>query len=31
MSAAGPFQWTETAIYLALVGYCFQRLNRRRS
>ena len=30
-----PFQWTETAIYLALVlalaGYCFRRLNRRRS
>jgi len=30
-----PFQWTETAIYLALAlalaGYCFRRLNRRRS
>jgi hypothetical protein len=30
-----PFQWTETAIYLALAlvlaGCCFQRLNRRRS
>ncbi len=30
-----PFQWTETAIYLtlalALTGYCFQRLNHRRS
>jgi len=29
-----PFQWTETAIYLALAlalaGYCFRRLNRRR-
>jgi hypothetical protein len=29
-----PFQWTETAIYLALAlalaGYCFLRLNRRR-
>jgi hypothetical protein len=28
-----PFQWTETAIYLALAlalaGYCFRRLNRR--
>jgi hypothetical protein len=28
-----PFQWTETAIYLALAlaGYCFRRLNRRLS
>ena len=30
-----PFQWTETAIYLALAlaltGYCFRRLNHRRS
>jgi len=30
-----PFQWTETALYLALAlalsGYCFRRLNRRRS
>jgi len=30
-----PFQWTETAIYLALAlalaGSCFRRLNRRRS
>jgi hypothetical protein len=30
-----PFQWTETGIYLALAltlaGYCFRRLNRRRS
>ena len=26
-----PFQWTETAIYLALTGYCFRRLNHRRS
>jgi ABC-2 family transporter protein len=30
-----PFQWTETAIYLALAlalaDYCFRRLNRRRS
>jgi len=30
-----PFQWAETALYLALalalVGYCFRRLNRRRS
>ena len=30
-----PFQWTETAIYLALTlalaGYCFRRLNRRLS
>jgi hypothetical protein len=30
-----PFQWTETAIYLglalALAGYCFRQLNRRRS
>jgi hypothetical protein len=29
-----PFQWTETAIYLALAlalaGYCFRRLGRRR-
>jgi len=29
-----PFQWTETALYLALAlvlaGYCFRRLNRRR-
>jgi hypothetical protein len=29
------FQWTETAIYLAVVlalaGYCFRRLNRRLS
>ena len=28
-----PFQWTETAIYLALAlaltGYCFRRLNHR--
>ena len=30
-----PFQWTETAIYLALAlalaGYCFRQLNHRRS
>ena len=30
-----PFQWIETALYLALAlalaGYCFLRLNRRRS
>jgi hypothetical protein len=30
-----PFQWIETAIYLALAsalaGYCFRRLNRRLS
>ena len=30
-----PFQWTETAIYLALAlalaGYCFRRLNHRLS
>jgi hypothetical protein len=30
-----PFQWTETGLYLvlalALSGYCFRRLNRRRS
>ena len=30
-----PFQWTETGIYLALAlamaGYCFRRLNHRRS
>jgi hypothetical protein len=30
-----PFQWIETAVYLALAlalsGYCFRRLNRRRS
>jgi hypothetical protein len=30
---AGPFQWTETAIFgvlaLALAGYCFWRLGRR--
>jgi hypothetical protein len=30
-----PFQWIETAIYLALAlalaGCCFRRLNRRRS
>ena len=25
------FQWTETAIYLALAGYCFWRLSRRTS
>ena len=28
-----PFQWTETAIYLALAlalaGYCFRQLNHR--
>jgi hypothetical protein len=30
-----PFQWAETALYLVLAlglaGYCFRRLNRRRS
>jgi hypothetical protein len=26
-----PLQWSETGMYLAPAGYCFWRLNRRRS
>jgi hypothetical protein len=26
-----PFQWIETVIFLALTGFCFSRLGRRKT